>query len=121
MSRVTPNMKQLDIYIPWENVSEATEVFHKHEVGGISLSEIKGRGKIPHEPVPDMVRAYWYGKKMIPEYVNRVRVSIIVPDLKVKPIIDDLLELKPTRGKVFVRDVLEAYDLVSKAAGEAAI
>lgn len=113
-------MKQLDIYIPSENVSEATEVFHKHEVGGISLSEIKGRGKIPHEPVPDTVRAYWYGKKMTPEYVNRVHVSIIVPDSKVKPIIDDLLKLKPTRGKVFVRDVLEAYDLVSKATGDAA-
>jgi nitrogen regulatory protein PII len=56
-------MKQLDIYIPSENVSEATEIFHKHEVGGISISEIKGRGKIPHEPVPEVVRSYWYGKK----------------------------------------------------------
>ncbi len=114
-------MKELDIYIPSENVSEATEILHKHEVGGISTSEIKGRGKIPHEPVPELVRSYWYGKKMTPEYVNRVRVSVIVPDVKVKPIIDDLLKLKPTRGKVFVRDVLEAYDLVSKTAGEAAI
>lgn len=114
-------MKQLEIYIPWENVSEVTELLHKHEVGGISLSEIKGRGNIPHEPIPEMVHSYWYGKKMIPEYVNRVLISIIVSDLKVKPIIDDLLKLKPTRGKVFVRDVLEAYDLVSKTIGEAAI
>jgi nitrogen regulatory protein PII len=121
MSSVTTNMKQLDIYIPLENVSEATEVFHTHEVGGISLSEIKGRGKIPHEPIPDMVRSYWYGKKMTPEYVNRVHISIIVSDSKVKPIIDDLFKLKPTRGKVFVRDVLEAYDLVSKTEGESAI
>jgi nitrogen regulatory protein P-II 1 len=57
---------------------------------------------------------------MIPEYVNRVHISIVVPDAKVKPIIDDLIKLKPTRGKVFVRDVLEAYDLVSKATGDAA-
>jgi hypothetical protein len=26
-------MKELDIYIPSENVSEATEILHKHEVG----------------------------------------------------------------------------------------
>lgn len=114
-------MKQLDLYIPSENVSEVTELFHKHEVGGISLSEIKGRGKVSHEPVPETVRSYWYGRKMTPEYVNRVYVSTIVPDSKVKLIIDDLLKLKPARGKVFVRDILEAYDLVSKAAGEAAL
>jgi nitrogen regulatory protein PII len=114
-------MRQLDIYIPSENVSETTEVLHKHDVGGISLSEVKGRGKIPHEPVPEMVRSYWYGKKMTPEYINRVHVSVVVSDVKVKPIVDELLKLKPTRGKVFVRDVLEAYDLASKAAGESAI
>jgi nitrogen regulatory protein P-II 1 len=113
-------MKQIDIYIPWENVSETTELLHKHEVGGMSLSEIKGRSKIPHEPVPDMVRTYWYGKKMIPEYINRICVSVIVPDAKTKPIIDDLLKLNPKRGKVFVRDIVEAYDLVSKTSGESA-
>ena len=54
---------------------------------------------------------------MCPEY----SMSTIVPDSKVKPVIDDLLKLPPTRGKVFVRDVLEAYDLASKTAGESAI
>lgn len=114
-------MKQLDIYIPSENVSDVTEILHKHEAGGMSLSEIKGRGKIPHEPVPDIVHSYWYGKKMAPEYVNRAHIATIVSDSKVKQILDDLLKLKLARGKVFVHDVLEAYDLVSKSTGEAAI
>lgn len=114
-------MKQIDIYIPFENVSDATQILHKHEVGGISLSEIKGRGRVPHEPVPEMVRAYTYGKK------NGTRIRIQdtyvdnVPDSKLKPVIDDLLKLTPTRGKVFVRDVLEAYDLASKSTRESAI
>ena len=68
-----------------------------------------------------MVRFYTYGRKVAPEYVTRVRLSTVVPDLKVKPIIDDLLKLKPMRGKVFVRDILEAYDLLSKAVGEVAV
>lgn len=38
-----------------------------------------------------------------------------------KPIIDDLFQLKLTRGKVFVTDVSEAYDLVSKTSGEDAL
>ena len=57
-------MKQIDIYITSENVSEATQILHKHEVGGITLSEVKGRGMIPHEPVPDTVHAYTYAKKI---------------------------------------------------------
>jgi nitrogen regulatory protein PII len=109
------------MYIPRENVSEVTAVLTKHEVAGISIGEVKGKGKTPHEAVPEMVRMYHYGKKVTPEYVARVHLSTVIPDLKVKPIIDDLLKLKPMRGKVFVRDILEAYDLLSKEVGEAAI
>ena len=109
------------MYIPQENVSEVTEILRKHEVAGISMGEVKGKGKTPHEPVPELVRMYHYGKKVTPEYVTRVHLATVVPDSKVRLIIDDLLELKPMRGKVFVRDILEAYDLLSKAVGEAAI
>ena len=109
------------MYVPRENVSEVTDVLTKHEVAGISIAEVKGKGKVPHEPVPEMVRFYHYGKKVTPDYVPRVHLSTVIPDLKVKPIIDDLLKLKPMRGKVFVRDILEAYDLISKDVGEAAI
>lgn len=114
-------MKQVDLYIPRENVPEVTGILRKHEVAGISMAEVRGKGKTPHEAVPEMVRMYWYGKKVTPDYVTKVHLTTVVPDSKVKPIIDDLLKLKPTRGKVFVRDVLEAYDLVSKTAGESAI
>lgn len=109
------------MYIPRENVSEVTAVLTKHEVFGISIGEVKGKGKIPHEPVPEMVRMYHYGKKVAPEFVTRIHLSTVIPDSKVKPIIDDLLKLKPMRGMVFVRDILEAYDLLSKDVGEAAI
>ena len=114
-------MKKLDIYIPEDNLSELTEILHKHSVGGISLSDIKGRGKIPHEPIPETVRFYMTGKKIIPEYLTRHKVEVIVPETMTKPIIDDLFQLKPSRGKVFVTDVSEAYDLVSKTSGEDAL
>src|SRR6476620_5650054 len=114
-------MKKLDIYIPEDNLSELTEILHKHSVGGISLSDIKGRGKIPHEPIPETVRFYMTGKKIIPEYLTRHKVEVIVPETMTKPIIDDLFQLKLTRGKVFVTDVSEAYDLVSKTSGEDAL
>jgi nitrogen regulatory protein PII len=114
-------MKKLDIYIPEDSLSEVTEILHKHSVGGISLSDIKGRGKIPHEPIPETVHHYMTGKKIIPEYLTRLKVEVIVSETMTKPIIDDLFQLKPTRGKVFVTDVSEAYDLVSKTSGEDAL
>ena len=114
-------MKQVDLYIPGENVREVTDILRKHEVAGISMGEVRGKGKTPHEPVPEMVRMYWYGKKVTPEYITKVHLTTVGPYSKVKPIIDDLLKLKPMRGTVFVRDILEAYDLLSKAVGETAI
>jgi nitrogen regulatory protein PII len=114
-------VKQVDLYIPRDNVPEVTGILRKHEVAGISMAEVRGKGKTPHEAVPEMVRMYWYGKKVTPDYVTKVHLTTVVPDSKVKPIIDDLLRLKPMRGTVFVRDILEAYDLLSKAVVETAI
>jgi nitrogen regulatory protein PII len=114
-------VKQVDLYIPRENIPEVTAILRKHEVAGISMAEVRGKGKTPHEAVPEMVRMYWYGKKVTPDYVTKVHLTTVVPDSKVKPIIDDLLRLKPMRGTVFVRDILEAYDLLSKAVVETAI
>jgi nitrogen regulatory protein PII len=114
-------VKQVDLYIPRENVPEVTGILRKHEVAGISMAEVRGKGKTPQEAVPEMVRMYWYGKKVTPEYITKVHLTTVVPDSKVKPIIDDVLRLKPMRGTVFVRDILEAYDLLSKAVGETAI
>ena len=109
------------MYIPKENVPQVTSILRKHEVAGISMGEVRGKGKTPHEAVPEMVRMYWYGKKVTPEYITKVHLTTVVSDSKVKPIIDDLLKLKPMRGTVFVRDILEAYDLLTKAVGETAI
>jgi nitrogen regulatory protein PII len=114
-------VKQVDLYIPRENIPEVTSILRKHEVAGISMAEVRGKGKTSHEAVPEMVRMYWYGKKVTPDYVTKVHLTTVVPDSKVKPIIDDLLKLKPMRGTVFVRDILEAYDLLSKAVGETAV
>ena len=59
-------MKKLEIYITEENLSEVTEILQKHGVGGISLSEIKGRGLVPHEAVPESVRDVLDGQKGCP-------------------------------------------------------
>jgi nitrogen regulatory protein PII len=51
------------MYVPRENVTEVTDILRKHEVSGISMTEVKGKGKIHHEPVAEMVRMYHYGSR----------------------------------------------------------
>ena len=114
-------MKQVDIYVPEENLSEITGILDNHGIGGISVTSIRGKGKDPHEPVPEMVRSYMTGRKIIPEFVTRLKIEAIVTDPKVKPIVDDLSKLELKRGKVFVRDIFAAYDISKKTSGDSAL
>lgn len=114
-------MKAVDIYVPEENLSEITGVLDNHNVGGISVTTIRGKGKEPHEAVPETVRAYMTGRKIIPEFVTRLKIEAIVVDTDVKPIVDELSNIGVKRGKVFVREISEAYDISKKTSGEGAL
>jgi nitrogen regulatory protein P-II 1 len=114
-------MKRVDIYIPEEDLSAVTEILHKYEVGGITVYDIRGRSKVPHEPVPEMVRNYMTGKKISPEYLSRRKVEVVVPDSQTKSIVEALYALQPKRGKVFIQDISEAHDIAKKTSGESAL
>jgi nitrogen regulatory protein PII len=114
-------VKQVDIYVPEEKLSEITGILDNQGVGGISITTLRGKGKDAHEPVPEMVRSYMTGKKIIPEFATRLKIEAIVTDTKVKAIVDDLSKLKLTRGKVFVHDISEAYDISKQTSGESAL
>ncbi|MEP6575292.1 MAG: P-II family nitrogen regulator [Nitrososphaerota archaeon] len=114
-------MKKVDIYVQEEKLAEITETLDNHGVGGISIMTIRGKGKDPHDPVPEMVRSYMTGRHVIPEFVTRLKIEVIVIDTKVKPIVDDLSKLDLKTGKVFVHDIFEAYDISKKTSGESAL
>ena len=77
--------------------------------------------KIPHEPVPEMVPSYMTGRHLILEFVTGLKIETIVTDTKVKPIVDDLSKLDIKKGKVFVHDIHEAYDISKKTSGDNAM
>ena len=114
-------MKAVDIYVPEESLSEVTVVLDNHKVGGVSVTTIRGKGKDPHEAVPEIVREYMTGRKIIPEFVTRLKIEAIVTDTDVKPIVDELSNLGVKRGKVFVREISEAYDISKKTSGDSAL
>ena len=115
-------MKELSIYIPHEKLFEVTEILHKHDVMGLTFSEVMGSGRTKADPIPEVVRSYMSGKMIIPEFVKRSKVETIVPDSAVKEIADDIMNNlktdKHAHGYVFVKDVTDAFDILTKAQGE---
>jgi nitrogen regulatory protein P-II 1 len=118
-------MKEIDIFISQERLFEVTDILHKHKVGGITFFEISGSGRTKREPIPEMVRAYMTGKNIVPEFVKRIKVEAIVPDSSTQQIVDDILNnINPgsdAHGMIFVKDVSNAYEIGTKANGDAAL
>ena len=114
-------MKRLDIIIPHERLSEVNDILHKHKVGGITFYDIKGRGRAKQEPV-----AVGRGvMRYVPEFGSRTKIEVLVKDSLSKQIIEDLLKKISTGstsdGKIFVYDVVEAYDIGSKESNDSAL
>lgn len=114
-------MKRLDLIIPHERLNEINEILHKHRVGGMTFYDIKGRGRAKREPVSVGRGVMRY----VPEFGFRTKVEVLVPDDMAKAIIDDVLKVISTGsasdGKIFVYDVIEAYDIGSKENSDAAL
>jgi nitrogen regulatory protein P-II 1 len=116
-------MKELNIFIVYQDLSKVTEILRKHNVGGMTFYEIQGAGRTKREEVPEMVRNYQTGRKITPEFVKRTKIETIVPDSSAKEIVQDVLsnlgsESEP-RGMIFVKEVSNAYEIGTKQSGEA--
>src|SRR5215831_1087455 len=115
-------MKELSIYIPHEKLFEVTEILHKHNVMGLTFSEVMGSGRTKADPIPEVVRSYMSGKMIIPEFVKRSKVETIVNDSDVKGIADDLMNSMKTdkhaHGYLFVKEIADAFDIKTKVQGE---
>ena len=119
-------MKELDIIIPHERLNDVNDILRKHQVGGMYFSQITGRGRAPRREVEDSVAPdrYKTGKRYVPEFGSRTMVSVIVPDELEKAIVEDIISKVSTGqasdGKIFVKDVTQAYDIGTKMTGDKA-
>jgi nitrogen regulatory protein P-II 1 len=119
-------MKEVDIVIPNARLEELNQVLYKHKVGGLSYYNISGRGRAQHETREVRTsEGYRTGKTVMPEFESRTKVEVVVSDSAAKEIVDDLIRSLSTGsahdGKVFVKDIPEAYDIGSKETGERAL
>ena len=117
-------MKQIEVVIAHERLATVNAILYKHHVGGLMFYDIKGRGRVKRE-VPVNTDAYNYGKKYVPEFGSRTKIDLLVSDPLAKRLVDDLIKNLSTGsdsdGKIFVKDIFEAYDIGSKQCGEIAL
>src|SRR5262249_17668444 len=60
-----------------------------------------------------------------PEFQTRIKCEILVPEHIVRPVVDEILKVinrgSVPEGKIFVYEVVEAYDIRTKESGEVAL
>jgi nitrogen regulatory protein P-II 1 len=120
-------MKEISIFIPTDDLARVTEILRKHNVGGITFYEINGAGRTKRNAIPEMVRSYMTGRTITPDYVKRTKVETIVSDSAMNQIVDDISNSLSehaggeAHGMIFVKDVVDAYEVGTKQRGEAVL
>jgi len=104
-------MKRIEIIIPHEKLERADKILENFNVGGMSFYHINGRGKTKWKPIPVGTGVMMY----TPKFGAHTKIEVLVDDNITKDIINRLLTELTTGsvsdGKIFVYDVLEAYDI----------
>ena len=117
-------MKQIEVVIAHERLADVNAILYKHKVGGMMFYDINGRGSAKRE-APVITDVYNYGKKYVPAFGSRTKIDVLVSDPLAKQLVDDLIKNLSTGsasdGKIFVKDISEAYDIGSKQIGEVAL
>lgn len=114
-------MKKIEVLTSDEKLLKVNELLTKFNVGGVTVYDVKGRGKTKLESI-------YVGRgvsRYTPLFGTRIKIEVIVSDNIYKDIINELLNELSTAsvsdGKLWVYDVFETYDIGTKEKGERAL
>ena len=117
-------MKQIEVVVAHERIADVNAILYKHNVGGMMFSDIKGRGRAKREATVT-IDAYNYGRKYVPDFGSRTKIDVLVSDPLAKQLVQELVKNISTGsasdGKIFVKDISEAYDIGSREFGDDAL
>ena len=105
------SMKQVQIITRPGKINEIMDALRKVEVGGLTISDVKGQGRA--EP------------PLVGDTYSMEQIMIAINDDKVKEVFDSVGKVACTGtkgdGKIFVTDITDAFDICTKKTGEAAL
>ncbi len=109
-------MIKLEVILPKNEVMSVSEGLKKINVGGLTVSKKRGRGK---NPAPE-IHASKGTEIFVPQFSDKYVLEIIIPENMEQEAIKIIRE-NATIGKIFVHHVLRAFDIKSGSEGEKAI
>ncbi|MDA4114616.1 MAG: P-II family nitrogen regulator [Thaumarchaeota archaeon] len=114
-------MKKIEAVIRREKFEAVDDALKRIGVGGLTLEEVKGRGRTRLVTTVHM-RGVWTQED---EYIRHIKLEIIAKDNEVGKVVDTILSSattgSPGDGKIFVSSVDEFLDIGSKQNGDRAI
>ena len=109
-------MIRIEVILPKNEVMSISDALKQINVGGLTVSKKRGRGK---NPAPE-IHAAKGTEVFIPQFSDKYVVEAIIPDAMEEKAVQIIKE-NATEGKIFVYPVLRTYDIKSGAEGEKAI
>lgn len=114
-------MKRIEVIIPAERLSKLNDILRGFKVGGVTYSNVMGRGHTVPAPIQSSRGTQTY----VPDFQSWNSVVTIVRDEEVDNIVDAILHLLGTGeardGKIFVTNVEQAIDIGTGRKGESTI
>jgi nitrogen regulatory protein P-II 1 len=114
-------MKKIEAVIRREKFEAVDAALKKIGVGGLTLEEVKGRGRTRVVTTIHM-RGVWTQED---EYIRHIKLEIIAKDDKVDQVVESIMSTAstghPGDGKIFVSAVDMFVDIGSRLSGEKAV
>ncbi|HYO05516.1 MAG TPA: P-II family nitrogen regulator [Phototrophicaceae bacterium] len=104
-------MKGLIIYIPEEKLATLREILQKKGIDTITYFDVMGRGRLERPSYERIVQGYRTNQSVVPAFVSRLRIELIVEDAKAKKITNVIKQDGNIKGNIFVYDVSESHEL----------
>jgi nitrogen regulatory protein PII len=104
-------MKGLIIYIPEEKLGMLREILQKKGIDTVTYFDVMGRGRLERPSYERIVQGYRTSQTIVPDFVSRLRIELIVEDAKAKEIINAIKQDGNIKGNIFVYDVSESHEL----------
>jgi len=107
---------KIDIVISQNDIKAVSDALKTINVGGVTVSKVKGRGK---SIVPQLHASKGTGM-YTPEFGDKYKLEVVLPDNKENNAID-VIRKNTKIGKIFIWPIARAIDIESGVENEMAI
>lgn len=95
------------------DVMSISEALKELKVGGLTVSKVRGRGKIP---APE-IHTSKGSEVFVPQFSYKYVLQVVIPDAKKDQTITAIRK-NATAGKIFVTSIIQAIDIESGEEGD---